>query len=165
LPANLHFPKPPSTRNNRRKLHRQRLSRASRLATSALSLANSSVRTRIQSAERNWRPANDRSQLSLDAPIPVSRRRCSSTKVWAIYSSSASRAISSTIMSSAASSMRSITWALNSSSFWATNAAARSRRSSEPVLKKEVEARAITVLGAYYDLATGAVAFTEEKKD
>ena len=41
----------------------------------------------------------------------------------------------------------------------------RSLRSSEPVLKKEVEAGAITVLGAYYDLDTGAVVFTEEKKD
>jgi carbonic anhydrase len=41
----------------------------------------------------------------------------------------------------------------------------RSLRSSEPVLRKEVEAGAITVLGAYYDLGTGAVAFTEEKKD
>lgn len=41
----------------------------------------------------------------------------------------------------------------------------QSLRSSEPVLKKEVEAGAITVLGAYYDLDTGAVAFTEEKKD
>ena len=41
----------------------------------------------------------------------------------------------------------------------------QSLRSSEPVLKKEVEAGAITVLGAYYDLGTGAVAFTEEKKD
>jgi carbonic anhydrase len=41
----------------------------------------------------------------------------------------------------------------------------QSLRSSEPVLKKEVEAGAITVLGAYYDLDSGAVAFTEEKKD
>jgi carbonic anhydrase len=41
----------------------------------------------------------------------------------------------------------------------------QSLRSSEPVLKKEVKAGAITVLGAYYDLGTGAVAFTEEKKD
>ncbi len=41
----------------------------------------------------------------------------------------------------------------------------QSLRSSEPVLKKEVEAGAITVIGAYYDLDTGAVAFTEEKKD
>jgi carbonic anhydrase len=39
----------------------------------------------------------------------------------------------------------------------------QSLRSSEPVLKKEVEAGAITVLGAYYDLDTGAVAFSEEK--
>lgn len=41
----------------------------------------------------------------------------------------------------------------------------QSLRSSEPVLKKEIEAGSITVLGAYYDLGTGAVAFTEEKKD
>jgi len=41
----------------------------------------------------------------------------------------------------------------------------QSLRSSEPVLKKEVKAGAITVLGAYHDLGTGAVAFTEEKKD
>ena len=41
----------------------------------------------------------------------------------------------------------------------------QSLRSSEPVLKKEVEAGAITVLGAYYDLGTGSVAFTEEKKN
>jgi carbonic anhydrase len=41
----------------------------------------------------------------------------------------------------------------------------QSLRSSEPVLRKEVEAGAITVLGAYYDLGTGAVAFTEETKD
>src|ERR1700730_17191491 len=41
----------------------------------------------------------------------------------------------------------------------------QSLRSSEPVLKQEVEAGAITVLGAYYDLDTGAVAFTEEKRD
>jgi carbonic anhydrase len=41
----------------------------------------------------------------------------------------------------------------------------QSLRSSEPALKKEVEAGAITVLGAYYDLDTGAVVFTEEKKD
>jgi carbonic anhydrase len=46
-----------------------------------------------------------------------------------------------------------------------TDNVVRSLRSSEPVLKKEVEAGAITVLGAYYDLGTGAVAFTEEKKD
>lgn len=41
----------------------------------------------------------------------------------------------------------------------------QSLRSSEPVLKKEVEAGAFTVVGAYYDLDTGAVAFTKEKKD
>jgi len=41
----------------------------------------------------------------------------------------------------------------------------QSLRSSEPVLKKEVEAGAITVAGAYYNLDTGAVAFTKEKKD
>ena len=41
----------------------------------------------------------------------------------------------------------------------------QSLRSSEPVLRKEVEAGAITVLGAYYDLGTGSVAFTEEKKN
>jgi carbonic anhydrase len=41
----------------------------------------------------------------------------------------------------------------------------QSLRSSEPALKKEAEAGAITVLGAYYDLDTGAVVFTEEKKD
>ncbi len=41
----------------------------------------------------------------------------------------------------------------------------QSLRSSEPVLKKEVEAGAITVVGAYYNLDTGAVAFTKEKKD
>jgi carbonic anhydrase len=41
----------------------------------------------------------------------------------------------------------------------------QSLRSSEPVLKKEVEAKAISVVGAYYNLDTGAVAFTEEKKD
>jgi carbonic anhydrase len=46
-----------------------------------------------------------------------------------------------------------------------TDNVVRSLRSSEPVLKKEVEAGAITVLGAYYDLGTGAVTFTEEKKD
>jgi carbonic anhydrase len=46
-----------------------------------------------------------------------------------------------------------------------TDNVVQSLRSSEPVLKKEVEAGAITVLGAYYDLDTGAVAFTEEKKD
>jgi carbonic anhydrase len=38
-------------------------------------------------------------------------------------------------------------------------------RSSEPVLKKTVEAGTIEVAGAYYDLDTGAVAFTEEKKN
>jgi carbonic anhydrase len=38
-------------------------------------------------------------------------------------------------------------------------------RSSEPVLKKEVEAGAITVVGAYYNLDTAAVDFTEKKKD
>jgi len=41
----------------------------------------------------------------------------------------------------------------------------QSLRSSEPVLRKEVKAGAITVLGAYYDLGTGSVAFTEEKKN
>ena len=46
-----------------------------------------------------------------------------------------------------------------------TDNVVRSLRSSEPVLKKEVEAGAITVLGAYYNLDTGAVVFTEEKKD
>jgi carbonic anhydrase len=46
-----------------------------------------------------------------------------------------------------------------------TDNVVQSLRSSEPVLKKEVEAGAITVLGAYYDLDTGAVVFTEEKKD
>jgi carbonic anhydrase len=46
-----------------------------------------------------------------------------------------------------------------------TDNVVQSLRSSEPVLKKEVEAGAITVLGAYYNLDTGAVAFTEEKKD
>jgi carbonic anhydrase len=46
-----------------------------------------------------------------------------------------------------------------------TDNVVQSLRSSEPVLKKEVEARAITVLGAYYDLDTGAVVFTDEKKD
>ena len=46
-----------------------------------------------------------------------------------------------------------------------TDNVVRSLRSSEPLLKKEVEAGAITVLGAYYDLGTGAVAFTEKKKD
>src|SRR6266404_4676155 len=44
-----------------------------------------------------------------------------------------------------------------------TDNVVQSLRSSEPVLKKEVEAGAITVLGAYYDLDTGAVAFSEEK--
>jgi carbonic anhydrase len=38
-------------------------------------------------------------------------------------------------------------------------------RSSEPVLKKEVEAGAIKVVGAYYNLDTAAVDFTEKKKD
>jgi carbonic anhydrase len=42
---------------------------------------------------------------------------------------------------------------------------AQSLRSSEPVLKKTVEAGTIEVAGAYYDLDTGAVAFTEEKKN
>jgi carbonic anhydrase len=46
-----------------------------------------------------------------------------------------------------------------------TDNVVQSLRSSEPVLKKEIEAGSITVLGAYYDLDTGAVAFTEEKKD
>lgn len=46
-----------------------------------------------------------------------------------------------------------------------TDNVVQSLRSSEPVLKKEVEAGAITVLGAYYDLDTGAVVFTEGKKD
>jgi carbonic anhydrase len=46
-----------------------------------------------------------------------------------------------------------------------TDNVVESLRSSEPVLKKEVEAGAITVLGAYYDLDTGAVVFTEGKKD
>jgi carbonic anhydrase len=41
----------------------------------------------------------------------------------------------------------------------------QSLRSSEPVLKKEVEAGAITVVGAYYNLDIGAVTFTKEKKD
>jgi carbonic anhydrase len=41
----------------------------------------------------------------------------------------------------------------------------QSLRSSEPLLKKEVEAGAITVVGAYYDLDTGAVTFAKEKKD
>jgi carbonic anhydrase len=41
----------------------------------------------------------------------------------------------------------------------------QSLRSSEPVLKKIVEAGTIEVAGAYYDLDTGAVAFTEEKKN
>ena len=45
-----------------------------------------------------------------------------------------------------------------------TDNVVQSLRSSEPVLKKEVEAGAITVLGAYYDLDTGAVVFTDEKK-
>jgi len=42
---------------------------------------------------------------------------------------------------------------------------AQSLRSSEPVLKKTVDAGTIEVAGAYYDLDTGAVAFTEEKKN
>jgi carbonic anhydrase len=46
-----------------------------------------------------------------------------------------------------------------------TDNVVQSLRSSEPVLKKEVEAGAITVLGAYYNLDTGAVVFPEEKKD
>ena len=46
------------------------------------------------SGERNWRRASGRSRLSSDAPIPGLRRRCSSTKVWVIYSLFASRAIS-----------------------------------------------------------------------
>ena len=46
-----------------------------------------------------------------------------------------------------------------------TDNVVQSLRSSEPVLKKEVEAGTITVLGAYYDLGTGAVVFTEGKKD
>lgn len=37
-----------------------------------------------------------------------------------------------------------------------------SLRSSEPVLKKQVEAGTITVVGAYYNLDTGAVAFSKE---
>jgi carbonic anhydrase len=41
----------------------------------------------------------------------------------------------------------------------------QSLRSSEPVLKQEVEAGSVTVLGAYYNLDTGAVTFTEEKKN
>jgi carbonic anhydrase len=36
-------------------------------------------------------------------------------------------------------------------------------RSSEPVLKKEVEAGAVSVVGAYYNLDSGAVAFTEKQ--
>jgi carbonic anhydrase len=39
----------------------------------------------------------------------------------------------------------------------------QSLRSSEPVLKKEVEAGAVTVVGAYYSLDSGAVAFTEKQ--
>jgi len=46
-----------------------------------------------------------------------------------------------------------------------TDNVVRSLRSSEPVLKKEIEAGSITVLGANYNLDTGTVAFTEEKKD
>src|SRR5438270_38333 len=38
-------------------------------------------------------------------------------------------------------------------------------RSSEPVLKKEVETGAINVVGAYYNLDTAAVSFTEKKKE
>ena len=41
----------------------------------------------------------------------------------------------------------------------------QSLRSSEPVLRKEVEAGAITVLGAYYNLDTGTVTFIEDKKN
>ena len=37
-------------------------------------------------------------------------------------------------------------------------------RSSEPVLKKEVETGAINVVGAYYNLDTAAVSFTEKRK-
>ncbi len=37
-------------------------------------------------------------------------------------------------------------------------------RSSEPVLKKEVETGAINVVGAYYNLDTAAVSFTDKKK-
>jgi carbonic anhydrase len=111
--------------------------------------------------------------------------------------------------------MRSSTWALSSSSFWATSVAARCRpptklsiqrleapahinslvtaiqpaveatrgadveatvkanidnvveglRSSELVLKKEVETGAINVVGAYYNLDTATVSFTEKKKE
>jgi carbonic anhydrase len=46
-----------------------------------------------------------------------------------------------------------------------TDNVVQSLRSSEPVLKKEIEAGSITVVGAYYNLDTGAVVFTEEKKD
>ena len=38
-------------------------------------------------------------------------------------------------------------------------------RSSEPVLKKEVETGAINVVGAYYNLDTATVSFTEKKKE
>ncbi|MGH8099713.1 MAG: carbonic anhydrase, partial [Chthoniobacterales bacterium] len=41
---------------------------------------------------------------------------------------------------------------------------AQSLRSSQPVLKKTVEAGATEVVGGYYDLDSGTVAFTEEKK-
>jgi carbonic anhydrase len=39
----------------------------------------------------------------------------------------------------------------------------QSLRSSEPVLKKEVESGAVTVLGGYYNLDTGAVSFAEKE--
>jgi carbonic anhydrase len=39
----------------------------------------------------------------------------------------------------------------------------QSLRSSEPVLKKEVESGAVTVLGGYYYLDTGAVSFAEKE--
>ena len=38
-------------------------------------------------------------------------------------------------------------------------------RSSEPVLKKEVEAGAVNIIGAYYNLDTAAVDFTDKKKE
>jgi len=41
----------------------------------------------------------------------------------------------------------------------------QSLSSSEPVLKKEVESGASTVVGAYYNLDTAAVSFTEKKKE
>ena len=41
---------------------------------------------------------------------------------------------------------------------------AQTLRSSEPVLKKTIEAGTIEVVGGYYDLDTGTVIFTEEKK-